>query len=87
MINGGVADTLDEAKAAFRAAWERPLCGRKSRRDVLSLSLSAHDPVLTLRPRGKPALPPPLEANDRTLGTCYDASLDLWQALAGPVRT
>jgi hypothetical protein len=23
--NGGVADTLDEAKAAFRAAWQRPL--------------------------------------------------------------
>jgi hypothetical protein len=23
--NGGVADTLDEAKAAFRAAGERPL--------------------------------------------------------------
>ena len=23
MINGGVADTLDEAKAAFRAAWDR----------------------------------------------------------------
>jgi hypothetical protein len=23
--NGGVADSLDEAKAAFRAAWERPL--------------------------------------------------------------
>jgi hypothetical protein len=23
--NGGVADSLDKAKAAFRAAWERPL--------------------------------------------------------------
>jgi hypothetical protein len=23
--NGGVADSLDEAKAAFRAAWQRPL--------------------------------------------------------------
>jgi hypothetical protein len=36
--SGGVADSLDEAKAAFREAWERPL---------LSLSLSAHDPSLT----------------------------------------
>jgi hypothetical protein len=23
--NGGAADSLDEAKAAFRAAWQRPL--------------------------------------------------------------
>jgi hypothetical protein len=36
--SGGVAHSLDEAKAAFRAAWKRPL---------LSLSLSAHDPSLT----------------------------------------
>jgi hypothetical protein len=26
--NGGVADSLDEAKAAFWAAWQRPLSGR-----------------------------------------------------------
>ena len=26
--NGGVADSLDEAKAAFRAAWEGPLSPR-----------------------------------------------------------
>jgi hypothetical protein len=25
--NGGVTDSLDEAKAAFRAAWQRPLSG------------------------------------------------------------
>ena len=25
--SGGAADTLDEAKAAFRPAWERPLSG------------------------------------------------------------
>jgi hypothetical protein len=28
--NGGVADSLDEAKAAFRAAWERPLSEREA---------------------------------------------------------
>jgi len=28
--NGGVADSLDEAKAAFRAAWERPLSPEKA---------------------------------------------------------
>jgi hypothetical protein len=28
--NGGVADTLDEAKAAFRAAWERPLSQKQA---------------------------------------------------------
>jgi hypothetical protein len=28
--NGVVADTLDEAKAAFRAAWERPLSLEKA---------------------------------------------------------
>jgi hypothetical protein len=42
------ADSLDEAKAALRAAWERPLSFRKSGRDMLTLSLSAHDPPLTL---------------------------------------
>ena len=30
MINGGVADTLDEAKAAFRAGWGRPLSLEKA---------------------------------------------------------
>ena len=30
--NGGVADTLDEAQAAFRAAWERPLSRKKQTR-------------------------------------------------------
>jgi hypothetical protein len=28
--NGEVADSLDEAKAAFRAAWQRPLSPRKA---------------------------------------------------------
>jgi hypothetical protein len=28
--NGGVADSLDKAKAAFRAAWERPLSPEKA---------------------------------------------------------
>jgi hypothetical protein len=28
--NGAVADSLDEAKAAFRAAWERPLSLEKA---------------------------------------------------------
>jgi hypothetical protein len=28
--NGGVTDSLDEAKAAFRAAWERPLSDGRS---------------------------------------------------------
>jgi hypothetical protein len=57
--NGGVADSLDEAKAAFRAAGEAPFDDaagrgrsasaflRKSGRDMLSLSLSAHDPLRT----------------------------------------
>jgi hypothetical protein len=27
-MRDGVADSLDEAKAAFRAAWERPLLGK-----------------------------------------------------------
>jgi hypothetical protein len=56
--NGGVADTLDEAKAAFRAArpstvrpaesWSSPASAffRKSGREMLNLSLSAHDPSL-----------------------------------------
>jgi hypothetical protein len=39
-----VADSLDDAKAAFRAAWERPLSPEKSGREMLNLSLSAHDP-------------------------------------------
>jgi hypothetical protein len=39
-----VADTLDEAKAAFRAAWERPLFLEKANEIWLSLNLSAHDP-------------------------------------------
>ena len=29
--NGGVADSLDAAKAAFRAAWERPLSEQQAR--------------------------------------------------------
>jgi hypothetical protein len=41
---GGVADSLDEAKAAFRAAGQRPLSERKAGRDILNLSLSDHDP-------------------------------------------
>jgi len=45
--SGGVADSLDEAKAAFRAAWQRPLSVERSGRDMLSLSLSRHDPLLT----------------------------------------
>jgi hypothetical protein len=28
--DGGVADTLDEAKVAFRAAWERPLSEKEA---------------------------------------------------------
>jgi hypothetical protein len=44
--NGGVSDRLDEAMAAFRAAWERPLSSGKSGRDMLSLNLSVHDPFL-----------------------------------------
>ena len=28
--SGGVADSLDEATAAFRAAWERPLSSKKA---------------------------------------------------------
>jgi hypothetical protein len=42
--SSGVIDSLDEAKAAFRRAWERPLS--KSRRDMLNLNLSGHDPSL-----------------------------------------
>jgi hypothetical protein len=45
--NGGAADSLDEAKAAFRAAWRRPLSHSRSGRDMLSLTLSAHDPLRT----------------------------------------
>jgi hypothetical protein len=40
--NGGVADSLDDAKAAFQAAWERPLSERKA---TFGLSISAHDPL------------------------------------------
>ena len=40
------ADSLDEAKAAFRAAGERPAIGA-SGLDMLSLSISAYEPVLT----------------------------------------
>jgi hypothetical protein len=29
-LNGGVADSLDEAKAGFRAVWERPLSPEKA---------------------------------------------------------
>jgi hypothetical protein len=55
-LTSGVADTLDAAKAGFRAASERLLrCARpranstsaflkKSRRDMLNLSLSVDDP-------------------------------------------
>jgi hypothetical protein len=57
--NGGVADSLDEAKAAFRAgmgaapligggtpaeAGQRLLSLEQSGREMLNLSLSAHDP-------------------------------------------
>src|SRR5262249_4339809 len=51
--NGGVADTLDEAKAAFRsAAWERqrpysPLSLGKSGREMLRPITCADDPVRT----------------------------------------
>jgi hypothetical protein len=38
--NGGAADSLDEAKAAFRAAWERPLS--EGGAGMFGLSLSAH---------------------------------------------
>jgi hypothetical protein len=42
--NGGVPDSLDEAKAAFRAARERPLSSG-SGREMLNLSISVDDPV------------------------------------------
>jgi hypothetical protein len=42
--NGGMADTLDAAKAVFRAAASAIV--PKSRRDMLVLSISAHDPSL-----------------------------------------
>jgi hypothetical protein len=47
--NGGVADSLDEAKAAFRAA--ASAFAEKSGPDMLNLSLSVDDPSLTLRSR------------------------------------
>jgi hypothetical protein len=37
--NGGVADSLDEAKAAFRVAWERPRPLSEERIDMLNPSL------------------------------------------------
>jgi hypothetical protein len=44
--NGGVADSRDEAKAAFRAAWQRRLSGTEERRqDMLNLSLSGSHPT------------------------------------------
>ena len=53
--SGGMADTLDEAKAAFRAAWERDgapgrgrsasAFARKSRREMLNLSISDRMPL------------------------------------------
>ena len=50
--SGGAADTLDEAKAAFRPAWERPLSGGVEEITVmLNLSLSAHDPGTHTRHR------------------------------------
>ena len=42
-LSGGGANSLDEAKAAFRAAWQRPL-SQKIADDMLNLSLSGHDP-------------------------------------------
>jgi hypothetical protein len=59
--NGGMADTLDAAKAAFRAA--ASAIAPKSRRDMLVLSISAHDPNRTLRRRKPgPTLGPPKRA-------------------------
>jgi hypothetical protein len=50
-LSGGVADSLDEAKAAFRAAWEEGGQGRlsfqKSGRELVGASPSVDDPVLT----------------------------------------
>ena len=43
--NGGVADSLAEAKAAFRAA--ASAFARKSGREMLNLSISVDDPLLT----------------------------------------
>jgi hypothetical protein len=51
--NGGLTDSFDEAKAAFRAAGASAFA-RKSRRDMLNLSISVDDPNRTLRPRRKP---------------------------------
>jgi hypothetical protein len=45
--NGGVADTLDEAKATFRAGVGASAVGR-SGPNMLSLSISAHDPERTM---------------------------------------
>ena len=42
------ADSLDEAKAAFRAAWQASAFAGKSRPDMLNLSLSGHDPEVSL---------------------------------------
>jgi hypothetical protein len=42
--NGGIADSLDEPKAAFRAAWRVSALG-ESGGDMLGLSLSARDPT------------------------------------------
>jgi hypothetical protein len=39
-----VADSLDEAKAAFRAAGERQRSEGRSGRDMLNLSISVDDP-------------------------------------------
>jgi hypothetical protein len=38
------ADNLDDAKAAFRAGVEASVFEERSGRDMLSLSISAHDP-------------------------------------------
>ena len=56
--NGGVADSLDEAKAAFRAAWEAHGVGGAWRGsalggsgpEMLALSISGPDPNPTFRP-------------------------------------
>ena len=49
--NGGVTDSLDEAKAAFRAAGERQRLLSKGGADEkpLGLILSAHDPIRDMR--------------------------------------
>jgi hypothetical protein len=48
--NGGVADSLDEAKAASRAAGGASAIARKSRREMLNLSISVDDPGCVPKP-------------------------------------